>query len=291
MGIKEEITKIAVEQGYDGAKPKSIAQAIDALTDTLAGEDVKSGRSVVDAIRKYAPYVGTGGGGAERVELFNETATTKVDSRGFNKATLSYNNKIMDDPLHVVFDGVEYDLPRLSNGSYGMVDGSVPNLLTYPLYIQKTIGAWVVHTETAGTHTIAAYVAPTPMPKLGSLQNWPMSTTKQPEVGQKEDTLSGKYLAATLTIGNMTVVDFVQWHSWESLIASGIVVTLWPESSTTYRGAYLVETEDGSATDITNVRDISDMVTPSEIDGSVSFTMPELGLNSFLYLYVEQRLS
>lgn len=65
MGIKEEITKIAVEQGYEGAKPKSIAQAIDALTDTLAGEDVKSGRSVVDAIRKYAPYVGSGGGGAE----------------------------------------------------------------------------------------------------------------------------------------------------------------------------------------------------------------------------------
>lgn len=63
MGIKEEITKIAVEQGYEGAKPKSIAQAIDALTDTLAGEDVKSGRSVVDAIRKYAPYVGDGGGG------------------------------------------------------------------------------------------------------------------------------------------------------------------------------------------------------------------------------------
>lgn len=63
MGIKEEITKIAVEQGYEGAKPKSIAQAIDALTDTLAGEDVSSGRSVVDAIRKYAPYVGSGGGG------------------------------------------------------------------------------------------------------------------------------------------------------------------------------------------------------------------------------------
>ena len=71
MGIKEEITKIAVEQGYDGAKPKSIAQAIDALTDTLAGEDVKSGRSVADAIRKYAPYVGSGGGGAKLGGLVN----------------------------------------------------------------------------------------------------------------------------------------------------------------------------------------------------------------------------
>lgn len=62
MGIKEEITKIAVEQGYEGAKPKSIAQAIDALTDTLAGEDVKSGRSVVCAVKALAPYIGGGGG-------------------------------------------------------------------------------------------------------------------------------------------------------------------------------------------------------------------------------------
>lgn len=61
MGIKEEITKIAVEQGYEGAKPKSIAQAIDALTDTLAGEDVKSGRSVVGAVKALAPYIGGGG--------------------------------------------------------------------------------------------------------------------------------------------------------------------------------------------------------------------------------------
>lgn len=62
MGIKEEITKIAVEQGYDGAKPKTIADAIDALADTLAGEDVKSGRSIAGAIHALAPYIGSGGG-------------------------------------------------------------------------------------------------------------------------------------------------------------------------------------------------------------------------------------
>ena len=65
MGIKEEITKIAVEQGYEGAKPKSIAQAIDALTDMLAGEDVTGSRSIADAIHALAPYIGTGGGGGE----------------------------------------------------------------------------------------------------------------------------------------------------------------------------------------------------------------------------------
>lgn len=80
MGIKEEITKIAVEQGYDGAKPKSIAQAIDALTDTLAGEDVKSGRSVADAIRKYAPYVGDGGGGTTLGALQNAVLTLDMTS-------------------------------------------------------------------------------------------------------------------------------------------------------------------------------------------------------------------
>lgn len=63
MGIKEEITKIAVEQGYEGAKPKSIAQAIDALTDTLVGEDVTGSRSIAGAIHALAPYIGSGGGG------------------------------------------------------------------------------------------------------------------------------------------------------------------------------------------------------------------------------------
>lgn len=61
MGIKEEITKIAVEQGYDGAKPKSIAQAIDALADTLAGEDVTGSRSIAGAVKALAPYIGGGG--------------------------------------------------------------------------------------------------------------------------------------------------------------------------------------------------------------------------------------
>jgi len=164
MGIKEEITKIAVEQGYEGAKPKSIAQAIDALTDTLAGEDVKSGRSVVDAIRKYAPYVGKGGGGAERVELFNETVTTVAD--GINWGSLAYTGDITDDPLVVVFDGTEYELPRSEteglNGkivTYGTpLTDDEPDFSTYPLAIKSGInGRWTIYTETAGTHIIAAY--------------------------------------------------------------------------------------------------------------------------------------
>lgn len=162
MGIKEEITKIAVEQGYEGAKPKSIAQAIDALTDTLAGEDVKSGRSVVDAIRKYAPYVG--GGGSGRVELFNETVTTEGGSN-YAMANLAFTGDIDADPLVVTFDGTEYELPRSETDgvlgkivTYGTPFTERPSISTYPLAIRSQLsGGWIVYTETAGTYTIVAY--------------------------------------------------------------------------------------------------------------------------------------
>lgn len=65
MGIKEEITAIAIEHGYTGKKPDSIAKAIDALADTLAGEDVTGSRSISGAVKALAPYIGSGGGGAE----------------------------------------------------------------------------------------------------------------------------------------------------------------------------------------------------------------------------------
>ena len=60
--IADELNAISVEHGYTGAAPKTIADAIDALADTLAGEDVSSGRSIAGAIHALAPYIGTGGG-------------------------------------------------------------------------------------------------------------------------------------------------------------------------------------------------------------------------------------
>ena len=61
--IADELNAISVEHGYTGAAPKTIADAIDALADTLAGEDVKGGRSIAGAIHALAPYIGSGGGG------------------------------------------------------------------------------------------------------------------------------------------------------------------------------------------------------------------------------------
>ena len=51
--------------GHDvsGQHPRTVAGAIDAITDTLAGADVNSGMTIADAIGSLAPYVNGGGGG------------------------------------------------------------------------------------------------------------------------------------------------------------------------------------------------------------------------------------
>ena len=61
--IADELNAISVEHGYTGAAPKTIADAIDALADTLAGEDVKGSRTIAGAVKALAPYIGSGGGG------------------------------------------------------------------------------------------------------------------------------------------------------------------------------------------------------------------------------------
>ena len=60
--IADELNAISVEHGYTGAAPKTIAGAIDALADTLAGTDVEGRRTIAGAVKALAPYIGTGGG-------------------------------------------------------------------------------------------------------------------------------------------------------------------------------------------------------------------------------------
>lgn len=59
--IADELNAISVEHGYTGAAPKTIAGAIDALADTLAGTDVEERRTIAGAVKALAPYIGSGG--------------------------------------------------------------------------------------------------------------------------------------------------------------------------------------------------------------------------------------
>lgn len=72
--IADELNAISVEHGYTGAAPKTIAGAIDALADTLAGTDVEGKRTIAGAVKALAPYIGSGGGGAALGELADVSA-------------------------------------------------------------------------------------------------------------------------------------------------------------------------------------------------------------------------
>ena len=214
MGIKEEITKIAVEHGYDGAKPKSIAQAIDALADTLAGEDVTGSRSIDGAIHALAPYIGSGGG-TERVELFNETVTTE-DANGMNRGVVHGNGTTADE-VHVTFDGTEYELPRVQfpggdNYGYGAFGETGPDFSTYPLMLSYSpeVSSWNVFTETAGTYTIVAYTVSDGSGggegiTLGPLQGSVINTISTPVVGEEVGT---SLKCSGLKVGSQAVLGF-----------------------------------------------------------------------------------
>jgi len=269
MGIKEEITKIAVEQGYEGAKPKSIAQAIDALTDTLSGEDVKSGRSVVGAVKALAPYIGTGGG-TQRVELFNETATAKVDSRGFNRAHLVYTGDITDDPLVVVFDGTEYELPwaQLPRGGrgYGALGETGPDLSTYPLALVYIDGGWDVYTESAGTYSIAAYAEQqaTPTSELGSMQQSMYCADTAPVVG---GAFSEAAFKPSVLVGTTPIAQSCE------CVAAGATVHYFVDNIT---GFYAVtEQINTNGSTYASVRQL-DIVPHMSPIGGIQFTMPAL---------------
>lgn len=60
--IAQEILAIATEHGYTGAAQPTIAGAINALADTLAGSDATDGSTIAGAVKALAPYIGGGGG-------------------------------------------------------------------------------------------------------------------------------------------------------------------------------------------------------------------------------------
>lgn len=61
--IAQELFAIAEAQGGTASGyPHTIAGAVDALTDALAGSDVDSGRTIAEAVAVMGEYIGGGGG-------------------------------------------------------------------------------------------------------------------------------------------------------------------------------------------------------------------------------------
>lgn len=63
MTIADAFNDIAVKQGGQADKSGTIAGAVDALTDALAGSDVAQGATIEDGVRVLGEYISGGGGG------------------------------------------------------------------------------------------------------------------------------------------------------------------------------------------------------------------------------------
>lgn len=228
----------------------------------------------------------SGGGGTERVKLFEETVTTE-DEGGYATAILAFTGDTDADPLVVTFDGTEYELPMSEvetlmgkTVTYGtpLTEG-VPDFSTYPLVLVKNSAGWMAYTETAGTHTIVAYAdSATPTPTLGPLQPWPHKITSAPVVG---DTLGvNSYLAVErLLLGNMIVCAKIYPLSNDPLdlqVASGMTIASNGLSAAKfYAVTFGSETDDGYP--YTSVRQLD--VEMGNSGGDTTFVMPDLTAN------------
>lgn len=61
--IKDALTDLAIEMGYDGEEPTSIKEAVLDIADTLAGEDTGDAETIAAAIDILAQYVDKEEGG------------------------------------------------------------------------------------------------------------------------------------------------------------------------------------------------------------------------------------
>ena len=62
MTIAQAFNDIAVAQGGTASKSGTIAGAIDALNDALAGSDQSAAQSIEQAVRLLGEHIGGGGG-------------------------------------------------------------------------------------------------------------------------------------------------------------------------------------------------------------------------------------
>lgn len=76
--VTKEIMNLARKAGYEGEDKTNVTKAIDALADTLAGENLEQATNVAAAIRKLQPYV-DGGGDGEDYNWENIPLTINID--------------------------------------------------------------------------------------------------------------------------------------------------------------------------------------------------------------------
>lgn len=115
MTIASAFNEIAVAQGGAASKSGSIAGAIDALNDALAGSDQQAAQTIEDAVRLLGANIGSGGGGG-----------------GLQTATLTVVNNANETVLLQVPNIIEYQGVKALNISASAKTSST-SILTVPI--------------------------------------------------------------------------------------------------------------------------------------------------------------
>lgn len=79
MTIAQAFNKIAVDNGGTASKSGTIAGAIDALNDALAGSDQEAASTIEEAVTLLGSHIGGGGGGATKHTITYIDSSTRTD--------------------------------------------------------------------------------------------------------------------------------------------------------------------------------------------------------------------
>ena len=92
MTIAQAFNEITVSQGGTPNNGGTIAGAIDALNDALAGSDQAAGRTIEDAVRLLGQHIGGGGGSSVTVEALTATENktyTAPEGKAYSPVTVN----------------------------------------------------------------------------------------------------------------------------------------------------------------------------------------------------------
>lgn len=116
MTIAQAFNEIAVAQGGTASKSGSIADAIDALNDALAGSDQAPAQTIEQAVRLMGEHVGSGGGGGAAWGNATEVITNAVAGIQIIITPEIMSGDVPD--AYICFDAMSTATSNIASGLY-----------------------------------------------------------------------------------------------------------------------------------------------------------------------------
>ena len=118
MTIAQAFNEIAVAQGGTASTSGTVAGAIDALNDALAGSDQPAEQSIEAAVRLLGQHIGGGGGGIELGTPQTVVFGINVTGQGKDLADQAADVCLIKAGEYTVYDGEQQRyFPSANNGS------------------------------------------------------------------------------------------------------------------------------------------------------------------------------